>query len=74
MGGVRALVRVRREIASLFHLLPLDTMRRWQLATQKRVLARTGPCWHPEPRPPASRAGKNNFLRFVRRLVDGMLL
>lgn len=60
MLGVSAL-RVVRELASLCFPPCEDTMRSQRSATWKTARTGTQLCWHPDPRPPASRLWEMNF-------------
>lgn len=51
----------------------VDTMRSQQSTTQRRVLSRTGPSWHPDPGLSASRTVRNKFLSFVSHSVCSAL-
>lgn len=51
-----------------------DTMRSQQSATQRRVLSRTEPSWHPDLRLSASRTVRNKFLSFVCQAICSALL
>lgn len=63
---------------SLESLLPLlysppceDNREKSQPATQKRIVTRTWPCWHPHLGLPTSRAMRNEYVLFIGHLVSG---